>query len=311
MSTTQEPLKKSPPEHFHNSNDNNREKRNRKLLKIASAASVVTASVLILVKMVAWFMTGSLSLLATVIDSGMDVVASIITLIAVRIAITPADESHHFGHGKAEQLAALAQSAFISGSAIVLLLNALDRLSQDQSSLGHEDIGIAVMIFSIIATAGLLLLQRYVINRTNSTAIKADALHYKVDLLVNVAVISALIGARAGYYQLDNALAILISAYMLYSVKNLAWEAIQNLMDQALPVAEQDKIESQVLSIPGVQGVHEVRTRLSGSQPFIQLHLDINGALPLKEAHDIGYNAKLSLLACWPDADIIVHLDPV
>ncbi|WP_263079280.1 cation diffusion facilitator family transporter [Endozoicomonas sp. Mp262] len=290
--------------------DTNKEKTNKKLLKIASMASVITASLLIFAKLMAWFMTGSLSLLATLIDSAMDIIASIITLIAIRIAITPADESHHFGHGKAEQLAALAQSAFISGSAVVVLLNALDRLSVEQSSLSNEPIGIAVMVFSIIATIILLSIQYYVISKTNSAAIKADALHYKVDLLANAAVIIALLGANAGFYQIDNALAIIISGYMLYSVKKLAWDAIQNLMDQSLPINEQTAIENIALSVEGVKGVHEIRTRVSGSKPFIQLHLDLDGRLPLQEAHDIGYSAKVAILDYLPEADIIIHLDP-
>ncbi len=290
--------------------DTNKEKTNKKLLKIASMASVITASLLIFAKLMAWFMTGSLSLLATLIDSAMDIIASIITLIAIRIAITPADESHHFGHGKAEQLAALAQSAFISGSAVVVLLNALDRLSVEQSSLSNEPIGIAVMVFSIIATIILLSIQYYVISKTNSAAIKADALHYKVDLLANAAVIIALLGANAGFYQIDNALAIIISGYMLYSVKKLVWDAIQNLMDQSLPINEQTAIENIALSVEGVKGVHEIRTRVSGSKPFIQLHLDLDGRLPLQEAHDIGYSAKVAILDYLPEADIIIHLDP-
>ena len=281
-----------------------------RLLKVATVASVTTACFLIIAKLSAWFLTGSLSLLATLLDSTMDAVASIITMIAVKIAITPADEDHHFGHGKAEQLAVLAQSAFIAGSAIVLLLNALDRVMGNQSSLGNETVGIIVMILSIIATMVLLAIQHYVIRKTNSAAIAADALHYRIDLLTNGAVIIALIGTNMGYYQLDNSLAILISVYMLYSVRKMAWEAVQNLMDQSLPPEQLIKIEQIALSVTGVKGVHEIRTRISGSVPFIQLHLDLDGQLSLKDAHDIGHQAKKTLLEEMPDADIIIHLDP-
>ena len=281
-----------------------------RLLKIATKASVATAGLLIAAKLGAWFMTGSLSLLATLLDSAMDIAASIITMVAIKIAITPADEDHHFGHGKAEQLAVLAQSAFIAGSAIVLLLNALDRLAAGHSTVGNEKVGIFVMLISIIATLILLSIQNYVIKKTNSAAIKADALHYKVDLLTNGAVIAALIGSNMGYYQLDNSLAIIISIYMIYSVRKLAWEAIQNLMDQSLPPEKQVEIEQIVLSIQGVKDVHEIRTRVSGSVQFIQMHLDLDGKQSLKAAHTIGYNAKMAVLNKMPNADIIVHLDP-
>ena len=190
-----------------------------RLLKLATYASVLTASLLIITKLAAWFMTGSMSLMATLLDSTMDILASLITLFAVRIAITPADEDHHFGHGKAEHLAVLAQSAFIAGSAIVLLLNVLDRAAGDETVLQNESIGIAVMVFSIAATLVLLAIQRYVISRTQSAAIKADSLHYQMDLFTNLAVLMALIMANMGVYQIDNALALLIGAYMLYSVK--------------------------------------------------------------------------------------------
>lgn len=284
------------------------EEKNR-LLKLATYASVVTASVLIMAKLVAWFMTGSMSLLATLLDSTMDILASLITLFAVRIAIAPADDDHPFGHGKAEQLAVLAQSAFIAGSAIVLVLNTLDQMNDD-IILENESAGISVMIFSIIATMVLLSIQRYVIRKTHSAAIKSDSLHYQVDLLTNVAVLAALFGASFGYQQLDNILALLIGGYMLFSVRSLAWEAIKQLMDQALPEQDLLEIERRALAIDGVLGIHDVRTRVSGSIPFIQMHLDLEANITLLYAHELGAQAKRAVLEYLPGADVIVHLDP-
>ena len=229
------------------------EEKNR-LLKLATYASVATASVLIAAKLIVWFMTGSMSLLATLLDSTMDILASLITLFAVRIAIAPADDNHHFGHGKAEQLAVLAQSAFIGGSAVVLILNTLDRITGDDVIVENESVGIAVMIFSLIATVALLAVQRYVIKKTDSPAIKSDSLHYQIDLLTNLAVLVALIGSSFGYVQMDNILALLIGAYMLFSVRTLAWEAIQQLMDRALPEEDLQEIERRALSVDGVLG---------------------------------------------------------
>lgn len=282
----------------------------KRLLKLATYASVAIASILIIAKLVAWFMTGSMSLLATLLDSTMDILASLITLFAVRIAIAPADEDHHFGHGKAEQLAVLAQSAFIGGSAIVLLLNTIDRIADKNVVLGNESTGIMVMIFSIIATQILLLIQRHVIRKTNSAAIKSDSLHYQVDLLTNITVLVALVGASYGYQAVDNIFALLIGGYMLFSVKSLAWEAIQQLMDQALPEEELQEIKRRALSVDGVLGIHDVRTRVSGSIPFIQMHLDLEPNMPLIHAHKLGVQAKLAVLEYLPEADVIVHLDP-
>lgn len=284
---------------------------NNRLLKQATYASVATASVLIFAKLIVWFMTGSMSLLATLLDSTMDVLASLITLFAVRIAITPADDDHHFGHGKAEQLAVLAQSAFIGGSAVVLLLNTLDRITGDEIIVENESAGIVVMIFSLVATLALLAFQRHVIKKTDSPAIKSDSLHYQVDLLTNIAVLLALAGSGLGYPQMDNILALLIGAYMLFSVRSLAWEAIQQLMDQALPEEDLQEIERRALSIDGVLGIHNVRTRVSGTTPFIEMHLDLLADITLDDAHEIGARAKRAVLEYLPDADVMFHLDPV
>ncbi|KEQ15081.1 cation diffusion facilitator family transporter [Endozoicomonas numazuensis] len=290
---------------FENISDNH-----EKLMKLASVASVATAAILIIVKIAAWFMTGSLSVLATLLDSVMDVIASIITLVAVKIALEPADEEHRFGHGKAEYLAVLAQSAFISGSAIILFLSAIDQLLGEGNSIDNESVGMTVMLFSIVATLMLLAIQSYVVKKTGSAAIAADSMHYRVDLLTNVSVIIALYGVSQGYFYLDPTFALLISIYMLISVGKMAWDAAQQLMDHSLPEHLVHKIESIVLAIEGVRGIHEMRTRISGRVPFIQMHIDLNGDQSLREAHDIGQAAEDAIMEFLPNADIIVHLDP-
>ncbi|MRI34154.1 divalent metal cation transporter FieF [Endozoicomonas sp. OPT23] len=281
-----------------------------RLMKLASRASVFTAATLIIVKLVAWFMTGSLSVLATLLDSVMDIIASVITLVAVRIALAPADAEHRFGHGKAEYLAVLAQSMFICGSAIILFLSAIDQLLAGESHLENEAVGLYVMLFSIVATLALLTIQSYVVKRTGSAAIAADSMHYKVDLLTNITVIGALIGASYGYFYFDAGFALIISVYMLASVGKMAWDATQQLMDHSLPEEQVKEIEQIVMSVEGIRGIHEMRTRISGRVPFIQMHLDLNGDLPLRTAHDLGQIAEDRILAYLPTADIIIHLDP-
>ncbi len=281
-----------------------------KLMKLASMASVTTAAILLFVKIAAWFMTGSLSVLATLLDSVMDVVASVITLVAVKISLEPADKEHRFGHGKAEYLAVLAQSAFISGSAIILFLSATDQLLGEEGSVDNETVGMTVMLFSIVVTLILLSIQNYVVKKTGSAAIAADSAHYRVDLLTNASVIIALYGASQGYFYLDPGFALLISIYMLVSVGKMAWDAVQQLMDHSLPEQQVQDIERIVLAIEGVLGIHEMRTRISGRVPFIQMHIDLDGDQSLHEAHDIGQAAEDAIMAFLPNADVIVHLDP-
>ncbi|GFR61789.1 cation-efflux pump FieF [Elysia marginata] len=283
--------------------------RNARLLRLASTASVVTAVVLIVAKLFAWWVSGSVSMMATVIDSMLDAFASLINMVAVYIALKPADEDHHFGHGKAEQLAALAQSAFIAGSAIFLILHAINDLTNDVE-IANEQVAMMVMAFSIVCTVILLLIQNYVIRQTGSIAIKADEMHYRMDLITNLSVILALALAAAGYREADAIFGILIAVYMLNSVRKVAWESIQMLMDRALPEEELERIEKTILSVEGVQGVHNLRTRISGALPIIQFHLDVQGDLSVRQAHDIGGMVKQAILAWMPDADVTFHLDP-
>ncbi|OQX39200.1 MAG: divalent metal cation transporter FieF [Oceanospirillales bacterium LUC14_002_19_P2] len=283
--------------------------RNARLLRLASTASVVTAVVLIVAKLFAWWVSGSVSMMATVIDSMLDAFASLINMVAVYIALKPADENHHFGHGKAEQLAALAQSAFIAGSAIFLILHAINDLTNDVE-IANEQVAMMVMAFSIVCTVILLLIQNYVIRQTGSIAIKADEMHYRMDLITNLSVILALALAAAGYREADAIFGILIAVYMLNSVRKVGWESIQMLMDRALPEEELERIETTILSVEGVQGVHNLRTRISGALPIIQFHLDVQGDLSVRQAHDIGEKVKQAILAWMPDADVTFHLDP-
>ena len=288
---------------------NSNAQRHARLLRLASTASVVTAVILIVAKLFAWWVSGSVSMMATVIDSTLDAFASLVNMVAVYIALKPADEDHHFGHGKAEQLAALAQSAFIAGSAIFLILHAINDLTNDVE-IDNEQIAIMVMAFSIVCTLVLLLIQNYVIRQTKSIAIKADEMHYRMDLITNLSVILALALAAAGYSEADAIFGILIALYMLNSVRKVGWEAIQMLMDRALPEEELERIEKTILSIDGVQGVHNLRTRISGAVPIIQFHLDVQGDQSVRKAHDIGGNVKRAILEWMPDADVTFHLDP-
>jgi ferrous-iron efflux pump FieF len=280
-----------------------------RLMRLATYASISVALILIVGKLIAWGLSDSISLLATLIDSVLDALASLINLIAVRHALTPADKEHRFGHGKAEALAGLSQSMFIAGSAGFLLLEAGRRMV-DPVSVQYAGISIAVMVFSIAATLLLVLFQNYVIRKTQSTAIRADALHYKSDLVINASVILALWLSMRGLPQFDAPIGMLIAVYILYS----AWEIIRvsydQLMDRELPDQERSKIKQIVLKHPKAKGLHDLRTRSSGTVTFIQLHLELDDDLSLLQAHNISDEVEESLLLEYPGAEIIIHIDP-
>jgi ferrous-iron efflux pump FieF len=285
--------------------------RKAKLLHLATLASVVTATVLILAKLSAWLLTGSVSVLASLVDSLMDAVASLVNFFAVRFSLLPPDREHRFGHGKAESLAGLAQATFVAGSAIFLLLEAVDRLIHPQE-LYQVGVGIAVMGFSIVVTLILLNIQHYVIRRTGSVAIRADALHYATDLLTGASVITALLLAYYfGWRRADSWFAIAIAMYILYSAWQIGYEAAQTLIDRELPDAEREKIKSLVLGHAGVYGIHDLRTRQSGQTRIIQLHLELNRDLPLETTHQVADEVHALICKEFPDSDIIIHQDPV
>lgn len=280
-----------------------------RLMRLATYASTTVALSLIIIKLVAWIMTESVSMMATLIDSFLDALASIINLIAVRHALIPADKKHRFGHGKAEALAGLGQATFIAGSSMFLILEAFSRIWNPQP-VEAMSIGLAVMAVSIVATIGLVLFQSHVIKQTGSTAIKADHLHYKTDLIANVGVIMALILASYGQLIFDPLIAVAIAAYILFSAWEIARESLNLLMDHELPDADRVKIKVIVRAHPKARGIHDLRTRKSGMTEFIQLHLELDDNLTLMEAHGIADEVEANILAEFPGAEVIIHEDP-
>ncbi|HKK13529.1 MAG TPA: cation diffusion facilitator family transporter [Gammaproteobacteria bacterium] len=282
-----------------------------RLLRLGTYASVATAAVLIAAKLFAWLVTGSMSVLASLVDSLMDVGASLVNLVAVRYSLMPADAEHRFGHGKAEALAGLAQATFIAGSAVFLILEAVDRLRHPRG-LEQIGLGVAVMVFSIVVTLGLLVVQRRVIARTGSTAIRADALHYATDVATGASVILALVLTRAfGWTGVDAWFAIAISLYILASAWRIGRDAFHVLLDRELPAGERQRIKELAGREQQVKGVHGLRTRQSGRQKIIQLHLELDASLSLSEAHRIADAVEARILDAFPDADVIIHQDPV
>jgi ferrous-iron efflux pump FieF len=284
--------------------------RVHRLKKLAATASVSVAAGLICAKAVAYFATGSVSLLSTLVDSLLDLAASTINLIAIRQAAQPPDREHRFGHGKAEPLAGLGQSAFIAGSAVFLLVQAGERLVQRQP-ISNETIGIAVMLLSIVLTLGLVLFQRSVIQRTGSVAIGADALHYTSDLLVNLGVIGALVlSTKFGWHIADPLFAIGVAIYILLSAWQIFSGSLDLLMDRELPAADREKIRKIASAHPSVISIHDLRTRSSGTQTFIQFHLELDGNLTLIDAHTIADMVMRDIERAFPNAEVLIHEDP-
>lgn len=280
-----------------------------RLLRITSVASVFTAILLILAKAVAWGMSGSVGLLASLMDSLMDAAASIINLVAIHYALQPADEEHRFGHGKAESLAGLGQATFIAGSAVFLLLHAIDRVLNPRH-LEAPEVAISVMVFSIVVTCLLLALQRYTVSKTQSVAIKADSVHYAADLLTNLAIVIALVLTVFGWPGFDPIAGIGIAIFIFYSAFQVGNEAVQHLLDRELPDGELAAIEDVVRAEDKVMGLHDLRTRQSGPTKIIQLHLELDGNMTLNESHEIADRVEQILLSRFPGADVTIHQDP-
>jgi cation diffusion facilitator family transporter len=280
-----------------------------RLLRLATRASVAVACTLIIAKAIAWWLSGSVSMLAGLTDSALDGVTSLLNLLAVHYALRPADDDHRYGHGKAESLAGMAQALFIGGSAVLIALQAYERI-QHPEPLGAPWISIGVIIFSLLLTVALLMLQHRVIKQTGSNAVRADSLHYRSDLLLNGSILVALMLAGFGWHQLDAWFGLGIAAYILWSAIQIARESFSVLMDEELPTDVSQHMLELACGVPGVLGAHDLRTRISGNHWFVQLHLELPGELTLSVAHGISDQAADAIHKAYPRAEVLVHADP-
>lgn len=279
------------------------------LLRWATRASLALAVTLIALKAGAWSLTGSVSMLASLVDSAMDACASLMNLFAVRYALTPADQRHRFGHGKAESISALIQALLIILSAVFLVGEALGRLIEPEP-LKSVTAGVAVTLFALVATVALVTFQRFVVARTGSTAIRADALHYSVDLATNGAILIALAMTGLGFTRVDSLLALGIAGYILWATRALLYDALNELLDRELPDTTRDRIEALARSHESVRGVHDLRTRSAGRVDFIELHIELDGDLRLSRAHRIADQVETMIREAIPSADVVIHMDP-
>jgi len=281
-----------------------------RLMKHATYASIAVACLLIAVQLVGWIITDSVSLLSSLLDSLLDALASLLNALAVHHALTPADREHRFGHGKAEPLAGLAQSAFISGSAVFLLFEAAHRLAQP-IEVSHATVGIAVMLIVMVISFGLVLYERSVVRQTRSLIIGADELHYRSHLFLGLGVILSLaVSGAFGWPYLDPVCGMGIALWIIYAAWGVAQKSLVQLMDREMPDADRARIRSIATAHPSVAAVHDLRTRMAGPRAFIQIHLEMPGNILLAEAHRIADEVEASIQAAFPNAEIITHEDP-
>ena len=278
-------------------------------MRLATRAALTVALTLVLAKAIAWWLSGSVSLLAGLTDSLLDSAASLINLIAVHFALRPADEDHRYGHGKAEALAGLAQALFVGASAVLVAVQAIDRLQHPQP-LGAQTLGIAVMLLSLAMTVALLLFQRHVVRVTGSTAVRADSLHYRSDLLLNSGILLALVLAGFGWQRLDPLFGLGIAAYILWSAVSIVREAVAVLMDEELAPELSERMHLLASGVPGVLSTSDLRTRISGTHWFVQLHVELPGDLSLQQSHSLCKQVEDAIRSEFPRAQVLAYATP-
>lgn len=281
-----------------------------RLMRRATMASVSVAVTLVLVKLVAYILSGSVAMMSSLVDSALDGAASLVTMYAVRQSVEPADAEHRFGHGKAEALAGLLQAAIVTGSGVFLLFEAIDRIVTPRP-VDNGLIAIAVMVLSIVLTLVLVTYQHRILVKTGSIAVAGDRLHYLSDLLSNAGVILALVLAwQFGLTLADGIIALIIAGILLHGAYGIARGALDMLMDRELPDEDRARIIEIARADPRVLALHDLRTRRAGLAAFIQFHVVLDGDQPLRAAHAIVEAIEQKLVEAFPGAEIIIHEDP-
>jgi ferrous-iron efflux pump FieF len=285
--------------------------RDSDLRRLASLVSLGVAMILVVVKLAAWIVTGSVALLSSAMDALVDTAASLATFFGVRYAERPPDRDHRFGHGKGEAVAGFTQAALLAGAALALAAQSAERLFFP-APIQLLGLGLSVVIASLATAAGLVAMQTWVVRRTGSTAIAADRAHYATDIAVNLAVLAALGVTRlTGWQRADPMFALAISGYMLWNSRGIALEALKQLLDHELPTEERQRITETVLGCPDVRGLHDLRTRHAGDRIFVEFHLEVDGHLTIDEGHAIGDAAEASVERLFPSTvEVTAHLEP-
>ena len=281
-----------------------------RLTRSAAFASIAMALFLGVLKAWAAWRTGSTAMLGSLADTALDLIASVATLIGVWVAAQPADEEHRFGHGKAEAVAAMVQVFLIVLSASGIAFRAVSRLVEGGTTEAAGD-GILVSLVAIAATFALLAWQRHVIRRTGSVAIKTDNVHYKSDLMLNLAVIAALVlDQMLGFPAADPLFGLAIAAWLLWGAWRASSEAIDHLMDKEWPEEKRLRFVEAAATHPELSKLHDLRTRTSGDRDFVQFHVDLPARMSVGEAHEVIERVEEHLRREFPGIELLIHIDP-
>ena len=281
-----------------------------RLRKSAAFASISVAIILVALKSWASWRTGSTAMLGSVADSALDLVASCVTLFGVWYAAQPADREHRFGHGKAEAIAGIVQVVLIALSAFGILLRSVQQWVGGSAVAAPAE-GIGVSVIAIVLTFALLGWQRYVLSRANSVAIRTDHVHYQSDLLLNLAVIAALVlETWAGLRGADPLFGLAIAAWLGWNAWGASQEAIDHLMDREWPDEKRRRFVELAARHKELDNLHDLRTRTAGNRDFVQFHVDLPAQMSVGEAHDIIERVEADLCAAFPDMELLIHIDP-
>jgi len=285
--------------------------RGAALRRLASTISLIIAVALVAVRLLAWIATGSVAILTSAVDALVDTGAGFATFFGVRYAERPPDHDHRFGHGKGEAIAAFTQATFLAGAAFVVAAQSIQRLVYPQP-INSLDVGLSVIVASLVVSLALVIMESWVVRRTGSTAIAADRAHFLTDVAVNVAVLVALgVTKLTGWTRADPTFALAISGYMLWSAYGIAVHALAQLLDRELSDDERQRIKEVILACDGVRSVHDLRTRFSGDRIFVEYHIEVDGRLSVERGHAIADATEMALENVLPNrVDATAHLEP-
>ncbi len=276
----------------------------------AIALPIGLSIILVALKAYAWEETDSVSLLSSLLDSVMDILISCLNLGAILYAAKPADDDHRHGHTAIEDIVGLVQASFITASGLFLFYEAAKRFI-DPTEVQAPTLGVGVLVISMIIPLCIVIYQKMVLRKTKSVVLEADSLHYLTDLLMNgLIIVSILVASRQGLGWVDPLLAVCIGGYILYSAFEIGARSFNHLMDKEVPQKEFEEILEIIKSHKGTLGYHALKTRTSGSKKFIQLHIDVDANLSLRDAHDVAERLEHKLESAFHDAEVIVHIDP-
>lgn len=284
--------------------------KNNRLMRLASIFSVLTAGTLVITKAVAFCLTGSVAVLSGLFDSAQDVLTSLVNLIAVREATTPADSDHRYGHGKAQAIGGLVQSFIILSAAFVLLKESVMRLFYP-SEIQEIGVGLGVTALAFVLSFCLVCFQKTVVKRTHSLSIKADLAHYTGDLFMNIGIAASILCAYyLHWYFIDSLFGILTASYLFCSVACVLRESLNMLMDKEISKSMRRNLKKIVCSVDGVYDCFDLKTRLSGNEMYAQFSVALNDRLSLPQAHDKVHEIEKIICQKYPSLKVIIHPEP-